>query len=163
MSATAAPPPTSMKGLQVVRLGPTQAARMGELLEVFAQAFDDPEHYSAARPGADWWRSMLASDHFIALAALAEGAVVGALAAYVLPKFERATREVYLYDLAVCESNRRRGIATALIGELCVLAGRLGASAVYVQAHAEDEAAVALYRRLGREAEVLHFDFEVVD
>jgi aminoglycoside 3-N-acetyltransferase I len=40
-----------------------------------------------------------------------DGAVVGALAAYVLPKFERERAEVYIYDLAVAEAFRRMGVA----------------------------------------------------
>jgi aminoglycoside 3-N-acetyltransferase I len=146
---------------RIVRVEATQAGRMHALLDVLADAFEDPGHYSAARPDANWWRRLLAGDGFIALVALVDEQVVGGLAAYVLPKFERAQHEVYLYDLAVAVPHRRRGIATALIHELCAVASRLGAASVYVQADAEDDAAVALYRRLGREAEVLHFDFEV--
>jgi aminoglycoside 3-N-acetyltransferase I len=149
------------RSFQLLQLGADDAARMDALLDVFAEAFEDPEHYSSARPGLDWWRRLLAGDGFIALVALVEGRVVGGLAAYVLPKYEAAQHEVYLYDLAVAEAHRRCGIATALIHELCAIAGRIGAASVYVQADAEDDGAVALYRRLGREAEVLHFDFEV--
>ena len=41
--------------------------------------------------------------------------MVGALAAYELLKFEAERSEIYIYDLAVLEEFRRRGIATALI------------------------------------------------
>ena len=59
----------------------------------------------------------LAAPHFIALAATAgTNEVVGGLAAYVLDKFERRRREIYIYDLAVAAEHRRRGVATALIG-----------------------------------------------
>jgi aminoglycoside 3-N-acetyltransferase I len=84
--------------------------------------------------------------------------VVGGLAAYELPKFERAVSEIYLYDIAVATSHRRRGIATALIAHLQQIAAARGTSVVYVQAHREDAPAVALYTKLGVGQDVLHFD-----
>ena len=71
-----------------------------------------------AQPDDAYLARLLGSETFIALAAVVDGAVVGGIAAYVLDKFEQARREVYLYDLAVAEAHRRRGIATALIAEL---------------------------------------------
>lgn len=53
--------------------------------------------------------------------------VVGGLAAYVLPMFEQERSEVYIYDLAVDDAYRRRGIATALIRGLQRVAAERGA------------------------------------
>jgi aminoglycoside 3-N-acetyltransferase I len=58
----------------------------------------------------------------IALAALKHSMVVGGLVAYQFQKFEQERSEIYIYDLAVAEAPRRRGIATALIEELKKLA-----------------------------------------
>ena len=96
-----------------------------------------------------------------AVAALQGGVVVGGLAAYVLPKFERARSEVYLYDLAVADTHRRRGIATALIAELRRIAAARGAWVVFVQADYGDDPAVALYTKLGTREDVMHFDIAV--
>jgi aminoglycoside 3-N-acetyltransferase I len=87
--------------------------------------------------------------------------VAGGLVAYELDKFERARREIYIYDLAVTERHRRRGIATALIQELTSIAERRGAYVVYVQADYGDDPAIALYDSLGVREEVLHFDIAV--
>lgn len=46
-----------------------------------------------------------------------ERKVVGGLVAYELEKFEQDRREIYIYDLAVLESHRRKGVATRLIEE----------------------------------------------
>ncbi|QVL51427.1 MAG: GNAT family N-acetyltransferase [Thiocapsa sp.] len=89
--------------------------------------------------------------------------VVGGLAAYVLNKFEQARTEVYIYDLAVEEGFRRRGIATALIRQLQLEGDERGAHAVFVQADDEDEPAVALYSKPGIREEVLHFDLKAAD
>lgn len=142
-------------------LGPEDGAAMLGLLEVFGEAFDDRETYGARRPGPDYLRALLGRDSFIAVVAEHEGAVVGGLAAYVLPKFEQARSEVYIYDLAVAAAHRRRGIATGLIQTLKGEAAARGAWVIYVQADYGDDPAIALYEKLGVREEVLHFDIAV--
>jgi aminoglycoside 3-N-acetyltransferase I len=83
------------------------------------------------------------------------------LAAYLLRKFEQERREAYIYDLAVAEGARRRGIATGLIEALKPVARAAGAHVIFVQADREDDPAIALYARLGRREEVFHFDIPV--
>ncbi len=84
--------------------------------------------------------------------------MVGALAGYVLPKFEQPRAEFYIYDLAVDAAHRRRGVATALIGELKRVVAARGVYVVFVQADAGDDAAIALYSKLGVREDVHHFD-----
>lgn len=132
-----------------------------KLLDLFAEAFGDPESYSTRRPGAAYAERLLARDSFIAIAAFDGETVVGGLAAYVLDKFEQERSEVYIYDLAVAESHRRRGIATALIARLQEIAAARGAWVIFVQADHGDEPAIALYESLGAREEVLHFDIPV--
>jgi aminoglycoside 3-N-acetyltransferase I len=147
-----------MSGFTVRRLGPTDVAAARGINALFADAFEEPERYAGALPADAWIAGLLARPDYIALVAEADGAVVGGLTAYTLPKLEQAISELYLYDIAVAETHRRRGIATALIRDLQALARRRGAATVYVQADPEDAPAVALYERLGSRAEVLHFD-----
>lgn len=142
-------------------LGPDDGASMNGLLDVFGEAFEDRETYAARRPGPDYLRALLGRDSFIVVVAEHEGTVVGGLAAYVLPKFEQARSEVYIYDLAVAAAHRRRGIATGLIGALKKEAVRRGAWVIYVQADYGDDPAIALYEKLGVREEVLHFDIAV--
>ena len=73
-------------------------------------------------------------------------------------KFEQERSEFYIYDLAVAEAYRRRGIATSLIGTFGRLAKARGGWVVFVQADYEDPPAIALYDKLGTREEVLHFD-----
>jgi len=87
--------------------------------------------------------------------------VLGGLVAYEFDKFERARRELYIYDLAVSAEHRRRGIATALIEHLREIAARRGAWVIFVQADYGDDPAIALYEKLGIREEVLHFDIAV--
>lgn len=146
---------------RIVRLGPQDLALMDGLLDVFGEAFDDHRAYGANRPGADYTRSLLAGESFIAVAAVQDGMVVGGLAAYEMRKFEQPRSEVYIYDLAVAATHRRRGIATALIHALRAEAARRGAYVVFVQADHGDDPAIALYTKLGVREDVLHFDIAV--
>lgn len=133
-------------------------AQLRGLLGLFGSVFDESDTYTARQPGDDYLRQLLASPGFIAIAALDGAAVVGGLAAYVLPKFEQARSEIYIYDLAVAGSHRRRGIATAMIRRLQALAAERGAWVIFVQADPGDDPAIALYTRLGVREDVLHFD-----
>lgn len=142
----------------VRRLGADDLASMAGLLDMFAAAFEDPEHYASARPDAAYHRRLLTREDVVALVAERDGAVVGGLVAYELVKFEQARSELYIYDLAVAEAHRRQGIATMLIERLKAIARACGAWVIYVQADYADEPAIALYSKLGVREDVLHFD-----
>ncbi|HVG49255.1 MAG TPA: AAC(3)-I family aminoglycoside N-acetyltransferase [Rubellimicrobium sp.] len=145
----------------VQRLGPGDADRFEAMLDLFGEAFEDPRSYGDARPGATHRDRLLGADTFVALVALQGQAVVGALAAYELVKFEQERSEFYIYDLAVAEAHRRQGIATALIEALRPIARARGAWVIFVQADPGDDPAIALYTKLGTREDVLHFDIPV--
>ena len=142
-------------------LGPDDVAMMEGMSTMFGQAFSEPETYGGARPSAAYLRRLLAGDNFIAVAALHGDEVVGGLAAYELRKFEQERSEIYIYDLAVADPYRRRGIATALIEQLKRVAAARGAYVIYVQADLQDSPAIELYTKLGTREDVLHFDIAV--
>ena len=132
------------------------------LLRVFGEAFNELDTYVQAIPSDEYLRALLSKPHFIALAALDEGQrVVGGIAAYELEKFERDRREIYIYDLAVLESHRRRRVATGLIRALRAIAQRRGADVIFVQADHGDTPAIRLYESLGSKEDVHHFDISV--
>ena len=143
------------------RLGSGDVTLLRKLNALFGDAFDDPETYAAEPPSDAYLAELLAKEHVVALAALSGEEVLGGLVAYELDKFERMRRELYIYDLAVAAEHRRRGIATALIGQLREIAARRGAWVVYVQADHGDDPAIALYEKLGAREDVLHFDIRV--
>jgi aminoglycoside 3-N-acetyltransferase I len=136
----------------------TDVALLRSILVLFGEAFHDPKTYTGAVPSTAYHEALLASDSFIAIAALKGDLVVGAIAAYELPKFEQQRKEIYIYDLAVSAVHRRQGIATAMIRELQSLAARRGAYVIFVQADTIDTPAIALYTKLGVREDVLHFD-----
>lgn len=149
--------------MNILRITSKHLPKMDELLTVFGKVFDETDTYCANRPSHEYMRNLLDSDCFIALAALHDNRVVGGLAAYELKKFEQQRSEIYIYDLAVVEHHRRKGIATALIAELKDIARRCGAYVLFVQADLGDDAAIALYSKLGIREDVLHFDIGLSD
>ena len=148
-------------GTNVCHLGPGDVPLLKGMLALFGEAFSEPDTYGGAVPDDAYLAGLLAKRHFVALAALDGEAVVGALAAYELEKFEQARSEIYIYDLAVAESHRRRGIATALIEGLQAIGAERGAYVIFVQADYGDEPAIALYEKLGTREDVMHFDIDV--
>ena len=132
-----------------------------ELLRVFGHAFNDSETYQHAIPSDEYLTNLLGKEDFIVVVAMMEKTVVGGLAAYVLEKFERQRREIYIYDLAVSDVHRRRGVASGIINALKKIAAAQGAYVIFVQADLEDGPAIALYRSLGTMKAAHHFDIEV--
>lgn len=139
-------------------LGPADIEPMGSMLHLFGAAFGDTPTYVGLPPSAAYLERLLGSETFIALVATKGRAVVGGLVSYVLPKFEQERSEIYIYDLAVAQAHRRQGIATTLIDELRSIASQRGAYVIFVQADHDDGPAIALYTKLGRREDVLHFD-----
>jgi aminoglycoside 3-N-acetyltransferase I len=132
-----------------------------ELLAVFGEAFEEPDTYQGAVPSDAYLRALLDKQHFIALVALDETKVIGGLAAYVLDKFERDRREMYIYDLAVQAGSRRKGVATGLINALKDIAAARDVYVIFVQADKEDRPAIKLYESFGITEDVFHFDIPV--
>jgi len=141
-------------------LASSDAGLLREMLGLFGRAFEDPERYGARQPTDAYLARLLARDTFVAIAAIADGHVIGGLAGYVLHKFEQECSEVYIYDLAVDEPHRRQGVATAMIERLKQYAREAGAWVIYVQADLGDDPAISLYAGLGVREDVLHFDID---
>ena len=144
--------------MQIERLGRDGVAAMRKALRVFAEAFEDEENFSSSPPSDAYLARLLSDERFVLLTASVDGQIVGALSAYELVKYERERSEFYIYDLAVAEPFRRRGVARALIEALKPIARAAGGWMIFVQADRVDAPAVALYRSMGVEEEPLYFD-----
>jgi aminoglycoside 3-N-acetyltransferase I len=150
--------PTSYTYRQLAR---PDVALLKDLLRVFGEAFGDIATYQHSVPSDDYLQRLLGKPHFIALVATAGDEVVGGLAAYELDKFEQDRREIYIYDLAVAEPHRRRGVAKRLIHELQRIASERDVYVIFVQADLDDAPAIALYASLGAQQTAHHFDIAV--
>ena len=142
------------------QLGRADVARLKQLLAVFGEAFGDKAAYQGAVPREAYLESFLADERCFTIVAMEAEEVAGGLVAYELVKFEQERKEFYIYDLAVKQAHRRRGLATGLIVTLKAIARARGAYVIYVQADRGDDAAIALYESLGVREDVLHFDID---
>jgi len=134
-----------------------------ELLKLFGEVFEEPETYHNAVPKDDYLADFLNDNKHIVLIAESEDTrVVGGLVAYELKKFEQKRSEIFVYDLAVSEAHRRKGIATEFFMKLKYIAKERGAYEIFVQADKGDEPAISLYRTLATgELEAHHFEINV--
>ena len=147
-----------MNSIVVRRLGAGDLDALRAMNALFGEVFEDQQSYAATPPDDSYLERLARQEQFIALSALIDDELAGCLAAYEMVKFEQQRSEIYIYDLAVREEFRRRGLATALIEALKPIARDCGAWMIFVQADLIDEPAVALYDKLGMREEVLHFD-----
>lgn len=151
-------------GYAFKQLGAEDLPLARALLSVLGEAFGEPETYGARQPDDAYLARLLGKPQVLVLAALDDDAgatVVGGLVAYELEKLEQARSEIYIYDLAVAEAHRRRGVATGLIRALGKIAKPRGAWVMFVQADRTDPPAIRLYESLGTREDVHHFDIPV--
>lgn len=149
--------------VKIIHLSKNDVVLLQSINAMFGEVFDDEVSYSSNKPSSSYLQALLGTTNFIALAAVDEEKVVGAIVAYELKKFEQERSEIYIYDLAVISAFRRKGVATALIQELKAVGAARGAYVIYVQADkgVEDQPAIELYSKLGTIEDVFHFDITV--
>jgi len=133
---------------------------MRALNGLFGKEFEDSDSYGSAPPTNSYLAEVLGRQSVVVLVAEDGEAIIGGLVAYVLSKLEQERSEIYIYDLAVAEAYRRQGVAAELVGTLQEIAAKIGAWVVYVQADYGDEPAIALYTKLGKREDVMHFDIK---
>ena len=127
------------------RLGRGDEQRARELFAVMAAVFEE-----AAEPLSDeYLGELLGSSSFWAIAAIEDDRVVGGITAHTIPMTRSASAELLVYDLAVHEDHRRRGIGGHLVAVLREQAAEAGIAEVFVPVDDEDVHALEFYRSQG--------------
>ena len=147
--------------MEIYKLSTSKIKDFRQLIELFGESFDQKDVYDNNSLSDEFLKSFLQNKNHIIYVANLENTIAGGLVAYVLEKFEKNRKEIYIYDLAVKEEYRRRKIATNLINELRHYSKSIGAYVIFVQADYEDDPAIKLYESLGKKEEVLHFDIDL--
>jgi aminoglycoside 3-N-acetyltransferase I len=94
-------------------------------------------------------QALLADSRTLMLVAFGAGRPVGFVLAHELPRRHGPPAQLFVYEVDVAESHRRRGIATALLARLAELARERGIPAGFVLTEPDNGAANALYRGAG--------------
>jgi len=121
-----------------------ERATTAEQVASAAHLFDDP-----VRPDAVD-RSLADPTHHLLLA-VEGGQTVGFVSGVETTHPDKGT-EMFLYELAVDEAHRRRGVGTQLVRALADLAERQGCYGMWVVTEPDNEAALATYRAAGAPA-----------
>jgi len=124
-------------GVEVRRIEPDEAA----LVHRASALFDGPAL-------ADATARFLASDIHHLFLALEGGEPIGFVSGVELTHPDKGV-EMFLYELAVDEGARRRGVGTALVEALAAHARLRGCRGMWVLTDEDNHAAVATYRRAG--------------
>jgi aminoglycoside 3-N-acetyltransferase I len=143
--------------LIVRRIGLPDFELARRTFDVMAHTFGEHSEYL----NDHYLEDLLGNTNFWAVAAVAEGAVIGGLSGWTLSKTSAPSREVFIYDIAVAPTHQRQGVGNALVDFLRGAAAEAGISLVWVLADNEDAHALDFYRKLGgAAAPVTLFDFD---
>ena len=104
--------------------------------------------------------ALLADPRTLLLVAFDGERPVGLVLAHELPRRHGDRAKLFVYEVDVAESHRRRGIASALLGRLADLARERGIRAGFVFADPGNGPANALYRSAGGATESVTVQWE---
>jgi ribosomal protein S18 acetylase RimI-like enzyme len=131
-----------MKEVELKQLAPGDA---GVLLHIADDVFDEP--VDPKRLAA-----YLAEPNHFMIVAIADGVVVGQCAAVIHRHPDKVT-ELYIDEVGVAESSRRKGIAKRMLDKMFALGKSLGCKEAWVGTEHDSVAARRLYESRGAEAE----------
>lgn len=115
-------------------------------LAAASDLFDGPITEAAAR------EFLAKPGHHLLLAEDAAGRAVGFVSGVETTHPDKGT-EMFLYELAVAEGSRRRGIAAHLVNALAEIARESGCYGMWTGTEQDNEAALATYRSTGARLE----------
>jgi ribosomal protein S18 acetylase RimI-like enzyme len=122
-----------------------ERVRLPDEVHKAAELFDGPPLETATRDFLD------APGHHL-LFAYENGTAVGMISGVETTHPDKGT-EMFLYELGVASHARGRGIGTALVDALAGIARERGCHGMWVGTEADNDAALATYRRAGANEE----------
>ena len=127
------------------RLKPGDRDLARRLFAIMAEVFGE-DHEALSDAYID---SLIAREDFWAIAAYIDDQIVGGVTAHTLPMTRTASSEVFVYDIAVRNDHRRKGVGRHLMSELRDSAAARGIRVLFVPAENHDLHALDFYRALG--------------
>jgi ribosomal protein S18 acetylase RimI-like enzyme len=127
-----------------------EAMRLRRLGEPDAEpACDIVAGFKGSSVDAGYMAEFLADERNCLIGAFADDRLVGFVLAYELPRVDGPRPMMLLYEIEVAADYRRRGIGSALIGELKRICRQRGAAKMFVATGKSNVAAMALYASTG--------------
>src|SRR5215203_550557 len=134
-------------------------AKLAKELFTFFQIDDGVENPTQA--SEEYLTKLLERPDFHVVVAIDNGVVIGGLTAYELLKYKSETTEMFLYEINVAATHRRKGVASALIEFLKETCAEKNIKSMFVLAEADNLPAVRLYEKSDAEGfQAIEFDFE---
>lgn len=130
----------------ISRAGPADLDALALLFDAYRQFYGQPSDAAAAR---DWLRSRLRVGESMVLVARRGADMVGFVQLYPMFSSVRLARTWILNDLYVLPTNRRGGVARALMDAAADFARADGAAGIALETSRDNAAARALYRAAG--------------
>lgn len=130
----------------ISRAGPADLDALALLFDAYRQFYGQPSDVAAAR---DWLRSRLRVGESMVLVARRGADVVGFVQLYPMFSSVRLARTWILNDLYVLPTNRRGGVARALMDAAADFARADGAAGISLETTRDNAPARALYRAAG--------------
>jgi aminoglycoside 3-N-acetyltransferase I len=149
-----------------VDLGPESTTTgPGIAIRLLAPGDEDVVRALATYDGPGDPETLLADPRTLMLVAFDAERPVGLVLAHELPRRHGVPAKLFVYEVDVSESHRRRGIASALLAKLAELARGRGIPAGFVLTEPDNGPANALYRRAGAATAhmTLQWDFAYTD
>lgn len=134
--------------LEIKKLKPEDFG-VAKLLFLFFQVDDGVEDPTSASD--EYVKNLLSRDDFHVVAAFENKTLVGGLTAYELAKYKREDTEIFLYEIGVEESHRRKGIGRELINFLRQICIEKGILEMFVATEMDNDSAKALYEKMDGE------------
>ena len=134
----------------IKKLGPADFALAKQLFWFFQT---DDGIAQPVVPADKYVADLLSRDGFHVLVAVEDGMLIGGVTAYELDMYKAAIKEMFLYEIAVKEGHRQKGVAKALIDFLKKIGVNKGMKEMYVGTTSDNTPAMKLYRATGGEAE----------
>jgi len=103
-------------------------------------------------PSAAYLAAFLSRPQNVLIVAIDNGAPVGYLVAYLLDRIDRDQQMMFLYEIGVAHSHRRRGVGTSMIKELKSICRVEDVMKMWVPTGRDNVAATRLYARTRRGA-----------
>ncbi|WP_330946266.1 GNAT family N-acetyltransferase [Thermomonas sp. LB-4] len=130
----------------ISRAGPADLDALALLFDAYRQFYGQPSDAAAAR---DWLRSRLRVGESMVLVARRGADMVGFVQLYPMFSSVRLARTWILNDLYVLPTNRRGGVARALMDAAADFARADGAAGISLETTRDNAPARALYRAAG--------------